>query len=143
MLKVNDVYKKSTLAPSLVYNDDPLDMVKEKMVQGNPVNRSVYVVNQSLQLLGIITLQELMNVLAVRTGTKGKRLTKGKLFKFISHETMAQDIMMAPVCVHPSDSLITALELFLRYSLEELPVVDKKTKVIGDLHAYKLISEIG
>ncbi|WP_022794768.1 CBS domain-containing protein [Marinococcus halotolerans] len=143
MLKVEDVYRNITLKPSLVNAEDTLDVVKEKIARGSPVNRSVYVVNRELSLLGIITLQELLRVLAVNASVRGgKKMSKGKLLEFISKDTLAEDIMIAPVSVSTSDSLTTALELFMRHSLEELPVVDETGKVIGDLDAYELIAGI-
>lgn len=143
MLKVKDVYRKITLKPSLVNAEDTLEVVKEKIARGSPVNRSVYVVDPDLSLIGIITLQELMRVFAVNASVRGgKKIPKGKLLEFISKDTLAEDIMIAPVSVRTSDPLTAALELFVRYSLEELPVIDERGKVVGDLDAYELIAGI-
>ncbi|WP_368505127.1 CBS domain-containing protein [Alkalihalophilus sp. As8PL] len=140
---MGEIYQKITLAPSTVSTADSINLVRKKMTKAEPVNRSIYVVDESNKLLGIITLKELLKVLAVRGGiSSGEIPTRGKLLCYISANTTAKDIMRPPTSVKTTDSLEKALEIFVSHGLEELPVVDENNVVIGDLDAYELLGEM-
>jgi CBS domain-containing protein len=143
MPKVAECYQKITLTPSTVNADDSITLVRKKITKADPVNRSVYVVDENNKLLGIITVKELLKVLAVRGGiSSGKTPTRRKLLNYVSADTTAKDIMRSPISVKTTDSLEKALEIFVLHGLEELPVVDENNVVIGDLDAYELLGEM-
>lgn len=93
--------------------------------------------------MGIITVKELLKVLVVREEISGgKPLSTGQLFLYVSKNTTASDIMSSPISVKKSDSLEKALDKFVNYGLEELPVIDENGVIIGDLDAYELLQKI-
>ncbi|WP_025027924.1 CBS domain-containing protein [Caldalkalibacillus mannanilyticus] len=143
MPRVGDFYQNITNNPSTVLADDSIRLVRQKMSGVDPIYRSIYVIDQDTTLIGIITLKELLKVLAVRSGVNsGKAVSKGKLLDYVSLNSTAKDIMIPPISVRKSDSLEKALELFIVHGLEELPVVDEKNILIGDLDAYELVREM-
>ncbi|GAE33307.1 CBS domain-containing protein [Halalkalibacter akibai] len=140
---VADFYQKITKQASTVLQHDLIDVVRTKMSERDPIYRSVYVVDQNNKLLGIITLREILKVLAIRKGVSGNRsLSRGKLLDYISQGTPAGDVMKAPISVRKTNTLEEALELMVRHDIEEIPVVDAQGKVIGDLNAFELVREM-
>ncbi len=143
MPRVGEFYQKITLAPSVVHMSDSIQLIRKKITKADHINRSAYVVDENNKLIGIITVKELLKVLAVRSGiSTGKTPTKGKLLDYVSTDTTAKDIMRSPISVRTTDSLEKALEIFVLHGLEELPVVDENNVVIGDLDAYELLGEM-
>jgi acetoin utilization protein AcuB len=140
---VADFYQKITKQASTVEQHDLIENIRKKMSDRDPIHRSVYVIDKDHNLLGIITLREMLKVLAIRKGVSGnKSLSRGKLFDYVSKSTTANDIMKAPISVKKTNTLEEALELMVRHEVEEIPVVDNQGKVIGDLNAFELVREM-
>jgi len=143
MPRVGDIFQNRTTMPIVVKPDDKMREVHQKLMQSSSQYRCVYVVDVDYKLIGKITLQELLKVIAVRKGiTENERLSVKTLFTIISRNLTAQDIMSAPVAVKTTDRLEDSLQKMIVAKLEELAVVDEKGVIIGDLNAYELLSEI-
>ncbi|MDE5415634.1 CBS domain-containing protein [Alkalihalobacterium chitinilyticum] len=140
MPQISEFYQSITKTASTVLLDDSIDAIIKKIVNRDPVNRSVYVVNEQAKLFGIITLKELFQILAVRGGVdRCKSYSPGRLLEWVSPTSTANDLMRSPVSVKLTDSLEYALELFVKHDLEEIPVVNENGIVIGDLDAFEII----
>ncbi|MBS4025400.1 MAG: CBS domain-containing protein [Clostridia bacterium] len=143
MPSVADVFQKVTSAPVIVKENDNIKAIHQKMLQNNPVFRSVYVVNEMNQLAGKITLQEILKVIAVRKGITGSKSFSVKtLFEYVANDLTAKTIMSPPVSVKLADSLEEALQKMISGKIEEVAVIDEAGSIIGDLNAYELLSEM-
>ncbi|ARK31334.1 CBS domain-containing protein [Halalkalibacter krulwichiae] len=143
MSTVGKCYRKLTKEPITVHSKELIVNVQNKLINKDPIHRSVYVLDKQKKLIGIITLNELMKIIAVRKEiTTPKAMSINRLFTFISEDTKAEDIMCSPISVRLTDRLEEALELMLIHDLQELPVVDETNSVIGDLNVFELLREI-
>ena len=76
---------------------------------------------------------------------KGKRtVAKEDAFDAlkISKAKMAKDILLPPIYVFENEDIVDALEAMVMEKVEELPVVDKSKKVIGDLNCMEIIKNL-
>ncbi|WEG19248.1 CBS domain-containing protein (plasmid) [Alkalihalophilus pseudofirmus] len=143
MSPVAKCYRKLTKEPITAHSKELIVDVQNKLINKDPIHRSVYVLDKQKKLIGIITLNELMKIIAVRKGiTTPKAMSINRLFTFISEDTKAEDIMCSPISVKLTDTLEEAFELMLIHDLQELPVVDEANSVIGDLNVFELLREI-
>ncbi|WP_078555953.1 CBS domain-containing protein [Bacillus alkalicellulosilyticus] len=143
MSTVGKCYRKLTKEPITVHSKDLIVDVYNKLINQDFIHRSVYVLDNQKNLVGIITLSELMKIFAVLKGiTTPNAMSIYRLYNFISEDTKAEHIMCSPVSVKLMDTLEEAFELMLIHDLQELPVVDEKNSVIGDLNVFELLRVI-
>ncbi|RLF46236.1 MAG: CBS domain-containing protein [Thermoplasmata archaeon] len=136
-VRVSNIRNLITRDASVVREDDSLLKVAEEIVR-DPRTRSVYVVDKSGKLMGIIPVIELIQYLYY------EHIPQEYIFYHfplaLSGEPVAKDIMLSPVYVHDTDSVTDALKKMFKNNLEEIPVVDGDMKIIGDLNILELIS---
>lgn len=136
-VRVKDIRNLITRNASVVKEDDPLLKVAEEIVS-DPRTRSVYVVDKSGKLKGIIPVIELIQYLYYEHIPQEYIFYRFPLV--LSGEAIAKDIMLPPVYVHDTDNITDALKKMFKNNLKELPVVDENMKIIGDLNILELIS---
>jgi len=134
-MKVKDCYKQVTPSADLVKEDTPIKEVIE-VVSRNPASRAVFVINEKEELIGIIGVQQILNML----GMEYSREDPLTLISQAMAKT-ASDIMIPPRWVSPESSLEEALKLAVQYNLQDIPVVDEG-KVIGNLDCFEIINNI-
>ena len=135
-VKIKDMRMLVTPHPAFVSKDATTDEIAKVMI-ANPRLKSVYVVDDKLQLIGKITLkmlikQEFMNLLPGRLSYFGALEFVGKNF--------AEDIMISPVFIKDEDTLKTAFVKMYENDLNELPVVDEKRRLIGNIDLLELLT---
>jgi len=134
-MKVRDCYKQVTPDVDLVGIDATVEDIIG-IISKNPASRAVYVVNEDKQLVGIISVREILNILGA------KYLRKRSVM--VAHGILAKtaaDIMRDAEFVSPDDNLEDALKVSVLHNLEDLPVVEND-KVIGDLDCFELIKGV-
>jgi CBS domain-containing protein len=140
MPTVGDIHKLLTCEPKMVNEKASRKEVVEVMLSGSPIARSVYVVDDSGRLKGVITLGDVLKGIAVQKGEAHVEDAQSpfKLFQF-SPFSIAKDIMGPAVFVTRDTKLQKALGKMVNRRRNELPVVDADRRVIGDLNAYELL----
>ena len=140
-MKVKEVHKYITIEPPIVREDAPIKEVIEALLK-DPRSRSVYVINDNGILAGIIPTSMILKATHI---LKGKRtLRKEDAFDAmkISTAKTAKDIMHPPVYVFEEEDIKNVLEEMVIGEYQELPVVDSKKRVIGDLNCLEIIKAI-
>jgi len=136
-VRVSDIRNLITKNASVVKEDDSLLKVAEEIAR-DPRTRSVYVVDKSGKLKGIIPVIELIQYLYYEYIPQEYVFYHFPLA--LSGKPIARDIMIPPVYVYDRDSITDALKKLFKNNLKEIPVVDENMKIIGDLNILELIS---
>ncbi|RJP67551.1 MAG: CBS domain-containing protein [Candidatus Abyssobacteria bacterium SURF_17] len=134
-MKVRDCYQRVTPEVDLVRTDTSIEDVIE-IIAKNPASRSVYVLDENEELVGTISVREVLNILGA------KYLKKRSIA--VLHEILAQtasDIMKDAESVSLDDDLEDALKVAVVHGLEDLPVLEGG-KVVGNLDCFELIKGI-
>ena len=101
----------------------------------------VCVVDKENKLIGMITPKELLKAAEVSEyGNVRHPFFSGREALHLLSSDHARDIMSAPVSVKPDDEVQMAIDLMLRNNLNEIPVVDKDSRVIGEVNFMDIIS---
>ena len=135
-VKIKDMRMIVTPYPAFVSKDVTTDEIA-KVIIANPRLKSVYVVDDKLQLIGKITLKMLIKHEFMDLVPRG--LSYFGALEFIGNKT-AEDLMVSPVYVKDDDTLKTAFIEMYENDLDELPVVDKKHRLIGNIDMLELLT---
>ncbi len=135
-LKVRNIRRMVTQEASIVDEDASLLKVAEAIVE-DPKTRAVYVLDKKKKLVGIIPVIELVQYLYYENIPQEYVLYRFPLL--LSTEPKAKDIMLPPVWVKDDEDITSAFVKMFKNNLKELPVVDDKMHVIGDLNILELI----
>jgi len=101
----------------------------------------VCVVDKEDRLIGIITPKGLLKAAEVgEYGNVRHPFFSGREALHLLSSDHARDIMSAPVSVKPDDEVQMAIDLMLSSNLNEIPVVDKNDKVLGEINFLGIIS---
>lgn len=135
-MKVKDCYKQVTSDIDLVTKDTSIKEVI-KIISRNPASRAVFVINEKEELIGIIGVQQILNLL-------GMEYSREATITFISEvmAKIASDIMIPPHWVYLESELEEALRLAVQYNLQDIPVLDKG-RVVGNLDCFEIINNVG
>ncbi|GEM_PF-1469758 len=130
-MKVKDAYEKLSPHTDKVQVDDSIERVFEVLLR-NKSTRTVFVVDERGYLRGVITLQEIFNLL--------EESTPKKLLFFLKQQKKdcAGDIMVKPTIVKLEDTLEDALIVAKNCGLQDIPVC-KDGKLVGELDCFELI----
>lgn len=140
-LTVGDVYQLITTEAKTIDENAPKEEAIKVMLSGASSTNSVYVINSTGKLRGVITVDDIIDSIAVRIGYIPKDLsikTARKLF-VLSPFGNASDMMRTPVHVTKESDLQTALKKMADNNLTDLPVIDADGKLIGDLNAFEIL----
>ncbi len=133
--KVRDYYKEICPEIGLIRIDTPINDIV-KIISEHPASRSVYVIDHDGDLVGLISIKEILSIIGAKY-LKKRTIT-------VLHEilaTTAADIMREAEAVSPDDTLEQALRIAVMYNLEDIPVVEGK-KMAGCLGCFELIKGI-
>ncbi|MFH1586346.1 MAG: CBS domain-containing protein, partial [Candidatus Diapherotrites archaeon] len=98
----------------------------------NKATRTVFVINETKDLVGIITIQEIFDHIFDEM--------KPKIIKWLDKkkDLKAGDIMRAAISVSLDDNLDDALRAASAAKLQDLPVCENG-KIVGDLDCFELL----
>lgn len=131
-MKVRDVYKKFSGKVDTVKINTPINEVIHIFMKSKK-RRNVYVVDNSGDLIGLITVNEIF--ISVRPD-----IHPNKIVFFLEKKEIkaAKDMMIEPEIVMLDDELEDALRTAEVFKLQDIPVC-KSGKLIGELNAFELI----
>lgn len=136
-ITVGDVFDTIVKTPSFVTKGAHIKEAMDRMI-GNPLSRKVYVVDEEGVLIGTITTQTILRLMGYRVGVR----EAGALsFMHLLKDILKEDISKITVEITPvtKDTKLTkALEIMLESRVNDLPVVDKDGKLIGELISLEL-----
>jgi CBS domain-containing protein len=123
-----------------VYEDDQIFEAAAKVAEDRETLLAC-VVDKNGKLVGIITPRELLKAAEV-SGYRGVRhpFFSGREALHLLSSDYARDIMSSPVSVKPDDEVQKAIDLMLYNGFYEVPVVDNKGKVIGEINYFGIIA---
>jgi len=108
-----------------------------KMLIANPNLKSIYVVDEKQRLLGRVTIKNLIKNEFIDLIPSSFDFFNA--LDFIGNKT-AEELMTESYYVKDSDTLKTAFLKMYENDLEELPVVDEKLNLIGNIDLLELLT---
>jgi len=138
---VKEVYKTFTLEPPILSEDSSIEGIISTLLK-DPRSRSVYIVDKDEKLTGIITTLIILKATNILKGKKS--VLKHDVFNAIkiAKARQAKDIMHPPMYVYESSKILDVLEMMSRENIQELPVIDKDKRVIGDLNCLEILRRV-
>jgi len=130
-VKVKDVYAENSGFVDVVSESDSIERVIAVM-GANKATRTVFVINETKDLVGIITIHEIFEHIFDEM--------KPKIIKWLDKKKnlKARDIMRAAISVSLDDDLDDALRAASTTKLQDLPVCESG-KIVGDLDCFELL----
>ena len=141
--KVKEIRQFITVEAAIVLEDATIEEIIQIFI-GNPIIRAVYVVDKKDILVGIITVHDILKKVSVDFFSLSSLYSdssfSGYKIASVINDSTARDLMNPEVYfVHDDDPIEKAFNLLFKYTAGEIPVVDKKEKVIGDLNIIELL----
>ena len=135
-VKIKDIRMFVTPFPAFAGRKTSTDDIAKMMI-ASPQLKSIYVVDDELKLVGRITLKKLIK-------QEFMDLIPSSLLAFDALEFIgknnAESLMESPICVNDDDTLKTAFVKMYENDLDELPVVDRNFRLIGDIDMLELLT---
>ena len=123
-----------------VYEDDQIFEAAAKVAEDCETLLAC-VVDSEGRLKGIITPAELLKSVEVcEYGGVRHPFFSGREALHLLTSKYARDIMSSPISVKPDDDVQKAVDLMLYNGFYEVPVVDNKGKVIGEINYFGIIT---
>ena len=130
-MKVKTVYDKNSGFVDKVLGSDTIEKVIAVM-GANKTTRTVFVVDEERNLIGLITIKEIFDCIFDEMKPKVIKLFNKK------KNLKARDIMRSAISVSLDDDLDDALRAAKAGNLQDLPVC-KDGKVVGELDCFELL----
>ncbi len=141
--KVGEIRKLITLEPAVVVENEQIENVIKIFID-NPIIRAVYVVDKKRQLVGIITMRDILKKISIDFSSMASIYSDSSFssYKIASsrNKKNATDLMDPEFYyVTDNDPIEKAFNLLFSNNAGEIPVVDKTEKLIGDLNIIELL----
>jgi CBS domain-containing protein len=107
----------------------------------DPRTETVYVIDETRRLVGIITVNDLLKVSCIQLSAY-KKTNLFNFFKYMSllYSEHVEDIMRKPISIRNKEKLISALGIMEKNNLSDLPVVDENNVIIGELNGLEILA---
>ena len=143
-LRVKDVYSKEMYS-LIVGKDTPVEEVVKSFAE-NTTLRGIFVTDEKNQLVGVITRQDLLTWAKTMTGVpRAKNLDEILDIVRVAHSKTAGEMVRKETknaAVKLSDDINTAIDKMTQLELVDIPIIDEKGKIIGDLLLSKVLKAI-
>jgi len=139
-VKVKDVMHLIVKKPATISKDSSLDQLLSKILE-DTTSRHVYVVNEGNKLIGSVRLNNTIKYLfpAISLQENTDVFEIGSYMEY-SNAQKVEDIMNTVCSYAFDDSMISdVIRIMIREKTNELPVVDKEFKVIGEINVLEII----
>jgi CBS domain-containing protein len=139
-LLVEDVYDSLVSKPPVVKKGCKLKDAIDVLIK-RPISRKVYVTDRKGILLGTVTVTTLLRQAGYRMRVRKPGVIS--FFKFLSEifKENVEEFMEPPVCITKKDRLVDVTKFMVENRLNDLPVVDEKNKLIGELNSIEILIE--
>lgn len=136
-LKVKDLLPYSTSRPSVVSTDATLREVVAKLIE-DVGTREVYVTDEEEHFYGVITLRRLARF--VFTHALPAKSSPTELLELVSAECAKDLALRKAAYVHEDDPLEHVIEVMFRFDINEIPVVNRERRIVGNLNMLQLLA---
>lgn len=139
-MRVKDYMKGISHEPLIVQSHEKTEKIAEFFLE-DPKTRTLFVVNEKGVYLGYITIHALLNCLLIDLAG-GEFYASSALhgYELLRNTDTAADIMEAnPAGVQEDSPMTEALVLMKNLGIGELPVLDRKGKIIEELHVLEVL----
>ncbi len=137
-VKIKDMRMLVTPHPVFVNKNESADEIARAFI-ANPRLKSVYVVDDKLELLGKVTLKKLIKHEFIDLLPSHFGILDFNALEFIGKKN-AEDLMFSAIYINDEDTLKTAFVKMYENDLDELPVVDNKNRLIGNIDLLELLT---
>ncbi|MCD6551150.1 CBS domain-containing protein [Thermotoga sp.] len=136
-MKVKDVCRLISLNPTIVEEDAPIEEIVNKILE-DPITRTVYVVRNN-KLVGMIPVLHLLKVTGFHFFgfIPKEELVRSSMKKLVAKS--AFEIMMPPIHVCLDTPIEEALKMMIDNNVQEMPVLNEKGEIIGDLNSLEIL----
>lgn len=143
-LRVKDVYAPSHMLSLVVPENTPIQEVIRRFAE-QPELRGIFVVDSAKRLTGVITRTDLLAWASIAFGPPGlqSRFSFRRLVQ-LANATTAKEACHPHshlAAVSPNDGLDEALGRMVAHDLIDVPVVDAKGKILGDLRLTQILAK--
>jgi len=132
---VSDFWREE---PSTVTTGDPVWKMVSALVE-RPKNRTVYVLDASGKLLGMISFRDILRITNARLGAR----TEGPVGLLRYMRDLLRDdvdsLMRKPIHVKSSTPFLEALRKMEDVKMNDMPVVDEAGNLVGELSGLKIL----
>lgn len=136
-LLVADVYDQVVKTPARLRKDASIREAIELMIQ-NPLSRKAYVVDDDGRYLGTVNSETVLRLLGYRVGVRDSGGLSFIRFLFDAFKEDVGGIMVKGRTITKDTALVKATEIMVTDHLNDLPVVDEKGRLIGELVSLEL-----
>jgi CBS domain-containing protein len=138
MRLVKDAYQLIVSNPCTVYINTSLIEALEKNLE-DPRTKNVYVVDDKRILRGVVPLQLFLKIIQKHSLPK---LMISKVMENSDCELRksVQEIMIKPISIRPEEKLTVALKKLIMHELEDIPVIDQRGRLIGELNGLEILT---
>lgn len=142
-LRVKDVYN-SDMHSLVVDKDTPVEDVIKSFVK-KPELRGIFIVDEKKQLIGVITRHDLVTWAKFMAGVPQAKNVNDisesiRVLSKTAEGMIRKETKNAAVKL--DDNINTALDKMISLDLIDVPVVNGKDKVVGDLQLVKILKAI-
>ena len=139
-IKVKDIMHLIVKKSTTISKDSSLDQLLSKILE-DTTSRHVYVVNEGNKLIGSVRLNNTIKYLfpAISLQENTDVFEIGSYMEY-SNAQKVEDIMNTVCSYAFDDSMISdVIRIMIREKTNELPVVDKEFRVIGEINVLEII----
>jgi len=142
-IKIQEIPRTALIKPVKVTPASSLSKVFRRLLK-HPGKRIVFVVERQGQLVGMITRLEVLKFLITKVeqmpvAPHADIAVASEMLHYLS-ASKAEDLMLPPVAVKSSDSLVTVMRLMIEKGIYEVAVVDEEGRLVGSVNDVKLFS---
>jgi CBS domain-containing protein len=138
MKYVKDAYKLILDKPLMLKKGTPF-LEAVKIFLSEPRTRNAYVVDGRSRLIGIITLRRLLSAIDIVIASKNDASRGQSVIIDNLAESIIDKVMLKPISVRENELLSKALKKMLSNDLADIPVIDGKNRLIGDLNGTEML----
>jgi CBS domain-containing protein len=137
-LKVSDFLDSCGEEPSTIGWGESIQKMVEALFE-HRTSRAVYVLDEDKKLLGMVLFRDIIRVMNARLGIRGRGVSGSFQYLRDAQKDKAHDLMRPPVKTKLSTPLCEALEKMEDSKINDLPVVDDKNRLVGELSGLKVL----
>lgn len=137
-VKVRDIRRLIIENPTTITPEKNMTELLEKIIQ-TPSTRHIYVIDNNNKLIGSIRLNEIVAYLFPYKVLAINNFHIQSISKSLYANTVEDIMNMKPDFVNDGTSITRLVDIMLRKKINELPVVDAKQCIIGEVNILEVV----